>query len=157
RSSRTDTVSSRSSESGGRRPTDSSAPRVASSSNPRAARGAGGSDGTPSTATPAPAARTASSPPEVTATTRQPRSQAWSKQDSVSAVPPENEDTTASESRPQYSGSWASFTTSHGTTNRRRYRARTTSPATPEPPMPHSTIGVTPDASGRPRTERPIR
>src|SRR5919204_5971129 len=94
-------------------------------------------------------ARHASSPPDVTASTRHPRSMASWKQARVSAVEPEYDEQITRVSLPQNSGRVKSLTATTGIPNRPRYKAARTSPATPDPPIPQTTMLVAESAEGR--------
>src|SRR5581483_581624 len=112
--------------------------------------------GTRTAGTPAASARARRAPPAVTTTDRHRRRRASSKQARVSAVSPEYEDATTSAPGPHHAGSVGDRTTSTGIWSRSATRARSTSPATAEPPMPQTARART-SAAETGGAERPIR
>src|SRR4051812_46821763 len=112
--------------------------------------------GTSATGTSASAARRASSPPDVITTTRAPRDSAASNSSSVSAVPPEYDDTSTSVSCVTNAGSSGVRITTTGAWTRSTASTRSTSPAIAEPPIPQNTIEGTSSTTGNGVTERPI-
>jgi hypothetical protein len=93
-------------------------------------------------------------PPEVTTSTRQPRSSAERNDASVSAVFPEYEEATTNVCGSQCSGRTGERFTSTGRPRRSTNTERTTSPDTADPPIPQNVTDVTSCAGGRPSARR---
>ena len=137
-------------------PAASSAPSIANARCPSAARGCT-PPGTPTTGSPRSAHRAASAPPPVIASIRHPRVDGRrERRQRLGRVPRVRGDDDERVLGPRTrAGDGARFTSTGTAQSRRGTRARSTSPATAEPPIPQTTTAPDALAPGRTRELRP--